>query len=74
MSKTVLRVLSEIEPGTDFTLSDDYVRDNLLDSLGVITLIELLESEFDIEIEGVDIIYENFKNLDAIIAMLEKYR
>jgi len=73
MEVKILSLLVEIEPMRDFTQSIDFINDGFLDSIGVISLVGLLESEFYIDIDGDDIIPENFINIDAIVRMINKY-
>ena len=43
-----------------------------LDSLGVTTILMTLSTEYGIELEAVDATPKNLKNLDSIVAMVEK--
>lgn len=43
-----------------------------LDSLGVTAILMTLASEYGIELEASDATPRNFKNLDSIVAMVEK--
>lgn len=52
---------------------DDYVEAGVMDSLQVMDLVEALESEYDIEVSGKDIVPDNFSNMDKIKGLLEKY-
>ena len=69
----ILNVLTGIRPEFDFSTSEDYIADGMLDSIDVITLVSDLDKEFSICIEGTDILPENFRNLDAIRQLLQKY-
>lgn len=73
MRKTILGILSEIDPEADFESSRDFLEEDLLDSFAVITFIDMAESRFGITIEGKDITAANFKNLDRMEALLKKY-
>jgi acyl carrier protein len=44
----------------------------MLDSFDVVTLVASLDKNFTISIQGVDIVPENFKNLETISALLRK--
>lgn len=70
----ILEVLKQVREDCDFSKSDDFIQDGLLDSLGVMTLVEVLEENYDIAIDNDDIVYDNFKNVDAILALLGKYK
>lgn len=66
-------LLQEIRPEHDFTASRDFLGEGLLDSFDMITLVATLDKAFGISIAGVDIVPENFRNLDSIAALLGKY-
>ena len=68
----IVRILSGIRPEFDFTRSQDFIADGFLDSLDVVMLVTELDKQFSISIDGIDIIPDNFKNVDSIKALLEK--
>ena len=47
-------MLEEIKPEHDFKESTDYIEDGLLDSFDLIALIDMLEKEFNIIVDGLD--------------------
>jgi acyl carrier protein len=69
----ILEILKSIRPQEDFISSQDYINEGLLDSFDLITLVTELDKAFSISIDGVDIIPENFQNLEAIKKLLEKH-
>lgn len=50
----------------------DYIINDLLDSLMMAEVVIAIEDHFGIEIDGDDIIPDNFKNVDTIAAMVMK--
>ncbi|MGA2243181.1 MAG: acyl carrier protein [Verrucomicrobiota bacterium] len=70
--KTVAEILKEIRPEFDFATSKDFIADGMLDSFDVVTLVAMLDKNFGISIQGVDIVPENFKNHETIEALLRK--
>ena len=70
--KTVADILKEIRPEFDFTASNDFMADGMLDSFDMVTLVAALDKSFGISIQGTDIIPENFKNLQTIEALLRQ--
>jgi acyl carrier protein len=68
-----LEILTEIRPEFDFTGSEDFIEEGLLDSFDVVTLVSDIEKNYDISIEGVDILPENFRNAAAIKTLLQRY-
>ena len=71
--KTVLEVLKGIRPEFDFSTSQDFIADGMLDSFDVITLISELDQNFGISINGTDILPENLKSIGEITKLLQKY-
>ena len=65
-------MLSEIKPEQNFAESDNYVEDGILDSFDIIELITMLEDEFDISIDGMDILPEFFSNVEQIEKLVKK--
>lgn len=70
--KTVAEILKEIRPEFDFAASKDFIADGMLDSFDVVTLVAMLDKNFGISIQGVDIVPENFKNHETLEALLRK--
>lgn len=68
----IIEILKTIHPETIFENSVDFVKDELLDSFDVIELVSNIEKEFSIVIDGLDILPENFKNVDSIVEMIRK--
>ena len=71
--KTVLEVLKGIRPEFDFTTSEDFITDGMLDSFDLITLISELDECYGISISGTDILPDNVKSIAAITRLLQKY-
>ncbi len=72
MKEQILSMLAELRPEFDFTNSDDFVMDGLLDSFDIISLISMLEETFGVKVDGLDIVPENFASLDSIEALVKK--
>jgi acyl carrier protein len=64
--KSIEDILKGIRPEFDFTTSQDFISDGMLDSFDVVTLVSELDRTYGISIEGIDILPENVQNLDAI--------
>ena len=71
--KPVVEVLKGIRPEFDFTTSEDFIADGMLDSFDVITLISELDQSYGISIAGTDILPENVRSVAAITNLLQKY-
>lgn len=70
--KSVVAILAEIRPESNFVVSTDFIADGLLDSFDVMTLVATLDEHFGVSIDGVDIVPENFRDVQAIEALLTK--
>lgn len=69
----LLEILGEIRPEASFPDSMDFLEDGLLDSFDIVMLVSSLDKTFNISIEGTEIVPENFRNVDAIRALLHKH-
>jgi acyl carrier protein len=72
--KSIIEILQEIRPEFDFSTSQDFLADGMLDSFDVMTLVSDLEKNFGVIIDGMDIVPANVKNLDAIEKLVAKHR
>lgn len=69
MSK-VMGILTGIRPEFDFSKSEDFFEDGMLDSFDLVTLVTELDETYGISIDGMDIVPANFANVSAIEALL----
>lgn len=69
----ILEILKNIKEDVDFENSKDFFAEGLLDSFDIMVLVEALEEAYDIEISGADILPENFKTVEAIETLIQKY-
>lgn len=72
MEEKIYAMLREIRPQFDFENSEDFVEDGYLDSFDVVTLVDMIQSEFDILIDGLDVLPENFVSVKAICELIGK--
>ena len=68
----IYAILKEVRPEYDFRSSKDYVEDGYLDSFDIITIVSMLEEKYHVQIDGLDIIPDNFCTVEAIIGLLKK--
>ncbi|TDL48495.1 acyl carrier protein [Paenibacillus dendritiformis] len=68
----LLIILHEIRPEFDFTQSDDYITDGLLDSFDIISLVSMIEEQYKVLIDALDIVPENFSSFEAITNLIRK--
>lgn len=70
--KSIAETLKEIRPEFDFTTSQDFISDGMLDSFDIVTLVSSLDKNFGVSIPGTEILPENFQNIQAIETLLRK--
>lgn len=72
MEEKVLKLLEEIRPEFDFSASSNFVEDGFLDSFDIVTMIDSIEREFDIIVDGLEVIPENFESIASICKLVCK--
>jgi acyl carrier protein len=72
MQGKIIQLLKEIRPEFDFTTSEDFVAEGMLDSLDIVALVDGLDHAYGISIAGTEIVPENFRNLSTIAALVER--
>jgi acyl carrier protein len=72
MKEQIIAILTELRPEFDFTQSENFIDDGMLDSFDVVTLVTTLDEKFSISISGTDILPENFESVEKIEALLRK--
>lgn len=74
MKSKIINILNEIRPEFDFSEPiDNFIEAGMLDSFDIVSLVTSIDEEFEISIDGTDILPENFSNLDSILALMTKY-
>lgn len=66
-------ILTGIRPEFNFSDSEDFIGDGMLDSYDVLMLVAELDKNYGISIAGVDIVPENLRNIATIEKLLAKY-
>lgn len=72
MNEQIMTMLKELRPEFDFTDSDDFVMDGMLDSFDIISLTNMIEEKYDIKIDGLDIVPENYSSVESIETLIKK--
>lgn len=72
MKEKIIEILTELRPEFDFTENVDFIEEGMLDSFDVVTLVDELQEQFDVKIDGVDIISSNFSSIEKIEELLKK--
>ena len=68
----IYEILADLRPEYDFKKSEDFIEDGFLDSFDVVTLVSELEDAFDVVIDGLEIIPENFVSVEKIIETINR--
>ena len=72
MDEKIIRLLNETRPEFDFSKSNNFITEGLLDSFDILTLVNSLDENFNISIDGLDILPENFSSVNSIKKLLFK--
>lgn len=72
MKEKIIEILNGLRPEFDFEEDVNFIEAGMLDSLDIVNLVDELESCFSVEIDGLDILPENFSSIDDIISLLKK--
>ena len=72
MEEKIYKILEDIRPNCNYRESTDYIEDGFLDSFDVIELVSKIEEVFDVKIDGLDILPENFKGISEIMDIIKK--
>lgn len=72
MKNKIIELLTEVRPEFDFKNSINFIEEGMLDSFDLVQLVDSLDSEFGISIDGTHIIPENFKSVESIKSLLIK--
>jgi len=71
MRSKIVNILTELRPEFDFNSDVNFIQQGMLDSFDVVSLVVALDNEFNISIDGMDIVPDNFSGIDKIIALLK---
>ncbi|TMU56193.1 acyl carrier protein [Flagellimonas algicola] len=72
MKEKIITFLTEIRPEFDFSESSNFIEEGMLDSFDIVSLVASLDEEFEISIDGTEILPENFSSVEGIIQLLNK--
>lgn len=61
--------LAQDHPGVDLA-TEPLVESGIIDSLGIMKLVQFLEQRYQLKIGDQDLVPDNFENLDAILRLL----
>lgn len=68
----ILDLLEEMRPDVDFEAENNLIDDGVFTSFDIFELIAALSDEYDIEINPVEIVPENFNSAKSIYQMMQR--
>lgn len=68
----IYEILQDLRPEFDFHSSENFIEDGYLDSFDLVSLVSELENTYEILIDALDILPENFCNAEAIAKVIVK--
>ncbi len=76
LKEKVKKYIKESALGNTDSITDDLMifETGLLDSMGLLFLIEFLKEEFGVETHDEELVVENFESINSIVAFLESKR
>lgn len=74
MREQIIKILTDLRPEFDFTTDVNFIEEGMLDSFDIVSLVDSIETEMGVSITGVDVLPENFCNVEAICKTIEKNR
>ncbi len=72
MRDEIIEILEDIKSGVDYESAVNLIKDGILTSLKIFSLVSALEDEFDIEIGADLLVPENFETVSAIEALVTR--
>lgn len=73
MKEKIIEILTDLRPEFDFSEEGvNFIEDGMLDSFDMVSLVDELEEQFDIKIDGIDVVAANFSTVANIEALLKK--
>lgn len=72
MDNQIIEILNGLRPEFDFSEDVNFIEEGMLDSFDVVSLVSELEENFGININGVDILPENFSSIENIKSLINK--
>ena len=68
----LMQILKGLKPNVDFETETALIKNGILDSFDIVSMVTELNNAFDIEITASDLVFENFESANAILAMVTR--
>lgn len=62
----LIKLLEGVKPGVDFKNTTNLIDDGVLDSFDIVTIVSLINEEFDVEFPVTKVVPENFNSVEAL--------
>ncbi len=73
MKEQIIEILTNLRPEFDFSQeSINFINEGMLDSFDLVVLVSELEQNYNIAVDGVDVVPENFESIEAIENLINK--
>lgn len=72
--KKIVTIIQQVKPSLQNLSEDTILNQGALDSLDIITVVALLEKEFQLNISGVCLKKDNFETAQTLWMMIEKIK
>ena len=69
--KKLIAILEDIVPGVDFEEEKELIDDGILESLDIVSIVNEIMEQFNVEISVDDLLPENFNSADSILALIK---
>jgi acyl carrier protein len=73
MKNKLYLILENIRPEVDFRSTTNFISEGYLDSFDIVSLVAAIDEEYNISIDGTDILPENFETIDSISSLITKF-
>lgn len=70
MEEKLMQILNDLRPDVEFEKETKLIDDGVLDSFDIVSLVSDLNSEFDIEINVMDLEPVNFNSVKAMLELI----
>jgi len=72
MREKIIAILQEICSGADIMNSTSLMDDDILDSIGIVRLVDAVETDLGVEISFLDLTPENLNSVEAIVELVKR--
>lgn len=73
LDERILKILQDINSDVPYDVTVNLLENGIIDSFDMANIVAALEENFNIEIDGEDIVPENFMSVKNIAKMIGKY-